>query len=432
MENNITKELLAKVGTTFISGSGALSLLPALLRERKIHSAFLIYDKNTYAVAGKAVDELLSGAGIAVKDCLFNDSHLEPNEKAVGEAIMKLDACVDAVIGVGSGVINDISKIVANVSRKPYVIVATAPSMDGYASATSSMCLSGLKVSIPSKCPDVILGDTEILRDAPTKMMLAGLGDMLAKYIAICDWRISSIINGENFNEDIAKKVRESLRKCVSNADALLCREEEATEAVFEGLALCGVAMKLAGCSRPASGAEHYISHIWDMRGEEFGTHTDLHGIQCAVGTYISASVYEMLTRIKPNREKALAYTEGFSYAEWATALKELLGHGADAMIALEKKEGKYDKARHAQRLECIIERWDDILAVIYEEIPPISELNELYERVGLPRTMKEIGLDDKLLQMSFKASKDIRDKYVLSRLCHDLGVAEELLVKLV
>ena len=341
MEIKTTKELLASVGTTFVSGSGTLSLLPSLLSERKIRRVFLIYDKNTYDAAGKTVKKLLDEADIDYKECLFTETPLEPNEKAVGGATMRLDASVDAVIGVGSGVINDISKIVANVSGKPYVIVATAPSMDGYASATSSMCLSGLKVSIPSKCPDVILGDTDILRNAPTKMMLAGLGDMLAKYIAICDWRVSAIINGEAYDEEIAGLVKASLNTCVTNADALLLRDERATEAVFEGLALCGVAMKIAGCSRPASGAEHYISHIWDMRGEEFGTPTDFHGIQCALGTYISASVYEKLLHITPDREKAHAYTEKFNYGEWANALKELLGNGADAMIEIEKKEGK-------------------------------------------------------------------------------------------
>ena len=431
MEIKTTKELLASVGTTFISGSGTLSLLPSLLSERKIRRVFLIYDKNTYDAAGKTVKKLLGEADIDYKECLFTETPLEPNEKAVGGATMRLDTSVDAVIGVGSGVINDISKIVANVSGKPYVIVATAPSMDGYASATSSMCLSGLKVSIPSKCPDVILGDTDILRNAPTKMMLAGLGDMLAKYIAICDWRVSAIINGEAYDEEIAGLVKASLNTCVTNADALLLRDERATEAVFEGLALCGVAMKIAGCSRPASGAEHYISHIWDMRGEEFGTPTDFHGIQCALGTYISAAAYERLTEMTPDKERALAFAEQFSYEDWSGKLKELLGHGADAMIELERKEGKYDKTRHARTLESIIEHWEDILTVIREEIPPLSELEALYDKVGLPKSMKEIGLDEQLLPMSFKASKDIRDKYVLSRLCHDLGVTDEILSKI-
>lgn len=175
---------------------------------------------------------------------------------------------------MGSGVINDISKIVANVTGKPYVIVATSPSMDGYASATSSMTMEGLKISLDSKCADVIIGDTDILCNVPVKMMLSGLGDMLAKYVSICEWRISNIINGEYYCEDFANLVRESLKKCVNNVNGLLKRNEDTVNAVFEGLIICGVAMKFAEISRPASGIEHIylisgiceglnLAHLW-------------------------------------------------------------------------------------------------------------------------------------------------------------------------
>ena len=340
---------------------------------------------------------------------------------------MNFDPCVDAVIAVGSGVINDISKIVANASGKTYIVVATAPSMDGYASATSSMSVKGLKASLASKCADVIVGDTEILRNAPMKMMLSGLGDMLAKYIAIAEWRISNIINGEPFNSDVADMVRDSLRRCVENADGLLARDKVAVEAVFEGLVLCGLAMKIAGTSRPASGIEHYLSHIWDMRGEEFGTPTELHGLQCAVGTYIAASLYEQIKITVPDKKAALEYVEAFDYSEWKVSLKDFLGKGADAMISLEEREGKYDKKKHKARLDKIVEKWDEILAVIGEEILPLEKLTALYRRVGLPTSMEEIGIDPEILPKTFKAAKDIRDKYVLPRLCFDLGIIEKM-----
>ena len=143
---------------------------------------------------------------------------MEPDETNVGLAIMHFDPSVDAVLGVGSGVVNDISKIVSNISNKFYCIVGTAPSMDGYASATSSMTRDGLKISLPSKCADLIVGDIDILCNAPIKMMVSGLGDMLAKYISIAEWRISNLINGEYYCETIAQLVRTALKKCV------LCR----------------------------------------------------------------------------------------------------------------------------------------------------------------------------------------------------------------
>ena len=214
--------------------NGAVRKLPGVLKEMNLQNIFVFADRNTYSAAGKQVIEILENAGMKTGQYIFHDENLEPNEANVGLAIMNFDPAVDAVIGVGSGVINDICKILANVSGKPYIIVGTAPSMDGYASATSSMTMAGLKTSLNSKCADVIVGDIDILRNAPEKLLLSGLGDMLAKYVSICEWRISNLVNGEYYCEDIAKLVRASLKKCVDNAGGLLSREEDAVRAVFE------------------------------------------------------------------------------------------------------------------------------------------------------------------------------------------------------
>jgi glycerol-1-phosphate dehydrogenase [NAD(P)+] len=340
---------------------------------------------------------------------------------------MNYDPSCDAVIAVGSGVINDTGKILAATGNKPYIIVGTAPSMDGYASATSSMTRGGLKISLPSKSADVIVGDLDILKNAPMHMLVSGLGDMLAKYISICEWRIANLITGEYYCEEIAGLVRTALKKCVDNAKGLLERNEEAVKAVFEGLVIGGIAMTYAGVSRPASGVEHYFSHVWDMRGVEFGEKVELHGIQCAVGTLLAAKYYEKLKAIKPNKEKALAYATAFDYSAYSAQLTEFLGKGARSMRELEKTEGKYDLDRHAKRIDIIIANWDRMLKIIDEEIPASAELDELFSLIGAPKTVREIGIDPSTVPFTFKATKDIRDKYVLSRLCWDLGIIDEI-----
>ena len=178
---------------------------------------------------------------------------------------------------------------------------------------------------------------------------------MLAKYISIAEWRIANEITGEYYCERIAELIRTALKRCVDNAEGLLKRDEKAVKAVFEGLVIGGVAMAFAGVSRPASGVEHYFSHVWDMRGLEFGTRVDLHGIQCAVATNIAAGLYENVLKITPDKEKALAYAKSFDYQAWASKLKEFLGTGADAMIALEQKEQKYSAEKHEKRLDTIL-----------------------------------------------------------------------------
>ncbi len=406
-----------------VVGQGAISKLSQIVKDFNVKKAFVIADKNTYKVAGETVSRLLENNSFIVNSYVYGADNLEPDEANVGLAIMNFKTDSDIIIGVGSGVINDIGKIVAAVSNKPYIIVATAPSMDGYASATSSMTCDGLKISLPSKCADVIIGDTDILCAAPLKLLSSGVGDMLAKYVSICEWHISNLINGEYYCDEIAELVRKSLKKCIDNADGLLKRDKSAVASVFEGLVVCGAAMKYAGVSRPASGVEHYLSHIWDMRAVEFKTPCELHGIQCALGTAIALKMYEKVLTFTPNKALAIAKTEEFDYEMWSNELRKFLGKGAESMIALEEKEGKYNLTSHKKRLEVIINNWDKITQIIKEELPSSKDFEALLDKLGLPKTMQEIGLDENILPMTFKATKDIRDKYVLSRLCWDLGI---------
>ena len=409
---------------------GALLELPRLLKRYDAQKVFLIADRNTYAAAGRSVAEIIEGC-VKITSCVFPEAALEPDEHSVGAAIMHYEADCDVVIGVGSGVINDIGKIVANVAGRPYIIVGTAPSMDGYASATSSMTRDGLKISLNSKCADVIIGDLDVLCQAPIRMMASGLGDMLAKYVSICEWRIANLITGEYYCEDIAQLVREALKKCADNAEGLLKRDREAVRAVFEGLIIGGVAMAYAGVSRPASGVEHYFSHIWDMRGVEFGTQVDLHGIQCAVATYHAVKLYEAVKTLTPDYEKAGAYVRTFDQNAWEQTLRTFLGKGAEAMIAQEKKEGKYRKDTHSARFAVIAENWDAILRIIEEELPSSDALAKLLNTIGISTDLNDLGVSTQCARTTFKATKDIRDKYVLSRLVWDLGVLEELALKI-
>ena len=407
------------------AGRGAINKLSDVLLGFGSRKVYVFADKNTYAVGGEAVTNILESSEIAYSTFIYNESP-KPDEKGLGSAVIHCPADADTVIAIGSGVINDIGKMLTALGNKKYIIVATAPSMDGYASTSSSMCRDGLKVSLSSKSADVIIGDTDILKTAPVKMMISGLGDMLAKYVSICEWRISNLLTGEYYCENIAELIRVALRNCVKVSDSILSRSDEAVAALFDGLTIGSVAMNYAGISRPASGAEHYISHIIDMRSEEFGTPADLHGIQCAIGTYIATKLYEKLYSITPDFERGTSYARNFDFADWSEHLRALLGSGAESMIALEAKEKKYDKEAHRERLKLIIEKWNDILKIMKEELPEISELDKLYDKLSIPKSPTEIGTEAALLPEIFKASKDIRDKYVLPRLLWDIGLLDE------
>ena len=399
---------------------GAINDLPNIVGKFGKKKAFILADSNTYKAAGEKICDILRKKDISfVKYVMSGD--VKPDEKAVGNVILHFNNDCDLIIAVGSGVINDIGKILSAITQKLYIIVATAPSMDGYASATSSMELDGRKTSISDKCPDVIIGDIDILKNAPVNMLRAGLGDVLAKYISIGEWRISHEITGEYYCERVASLIREALKRCVDSADGLLKRDEEAVKSVFEGLVLSGIAMTFAGLSRPASGCEHSFSHIWDMRGLEFGTKTELHGLQCAVGTSICTGIYDKLRMLTPDKAKAIKNANDFNFSEYSERMRKFIGAGAETMIALEKTDGKYDKKKHLQRLETIISKWDIIKQIIDEEIPTQSKIDEILNKIGIPTTAEGLGMEGDLFSV-FEFTKDIRDKYILSRLLWDLG----------
>ena len=411
----------------YIVGKGAIREIASLVVRYGATRPYLIADRNTYQAAGKQVCKVLDAHNIPYSLYVFSQETIHPNEEAVGSAAMHYDVSCDMVIGIGSGVINDIGKLISKLTKTPYIIVATAPSMDGYASATSSMDVDGLKTSVPSQCANVIVGDLDVLRQAPVQMLISGLGDMLAKYVSICEWRISNLITGEYYCPTVAEYIRKALKKCVDHAEGLLNREEEAVRAVFEGLIIGGVAMNYAGLSRPASGVEHYFSHVWDMRALEFGMPASTHGIQCALGTLYALRIYEHVKKYTPDVALAEQKVSAFDHPSYNRFLKDFLGRSAESMLALEEKEGKYDPVKHHSRIAYIAEHWQELVQIMEEELPAAAELERLLKAIGAPCSVEEIGLSADILRPTFEATKDIRDKYVLSRLCWDLGILNEI-----
>jgi glycerol-1-phosphate dehydrogenase [NAD(P)+] len=257
-------------------------------------------------------------------------------------------------------------------------------------------------------------------------MIRAGVGDMLAKYISICEWRIAKILCGEYYCEKIADMVRTALNEVVSLAPLLMQRDKKAVKAVMDGMVLSGISANYAGISRPVSGGEHYMSHVWDMRFLAKNTPVFLHGIQCGSATAEIARLYEYIKNVKIDKEKALAFVKNFNESEYNARMLDFVGEGSYAMIEQEKKEGKYNIEKHAVRLEKIIANWDEILKIINEEVPTFAKITEILEQIGAPKTASELNKSNEEIAKTLVFSKDIRDKYVASRILWDLGITKE------
>jgi len=400
---------------------GAVNKLPLELAALHVTKPFILTDSNLSELYGDQVKSVLDKAGVKYTFYALSSRRPMPDEKAVGEAVERYDRTCDGIIALGGGVVNDICKILTNLTGKPFIYCPTAASMDGMASSSSSMDALGLKTSIPSTMANVIIADADIIASAPVEMTVSGIGDITAKYVSLVEWKLSHIINDEYYCPEIAAMVEKSLSDVVSAGPKASKGDPGAIGAVVEGLILAGLCMTACGLTRPASGMEHYISHIRDMRSLAFGTRVDFHGIQAGFGVHPCLCGYEKLKKITPNREKALAHAAAFDYKNYAAQMREFVGPGADSMIANEAKEGKYDVKKHAARLETIISKWDELVAVM-NELPSAEEYKAFCKSIGFPTEISELGISEEEFRGLVKYAGDIRDKYVMARLFWDLG----------
>jgi glycerol-1-phosphate dehydrogenase [NAD(P)+] len=416
-----------KAGLKYLKiGGGAARFLPEALKKIGCAKPFVFCDQNTYKAAMPQVESALKDAGISYALFIFPQDTIEPDEHAVEQLKAAIDPACDGIVSVGSGVLTDCGKVTAHDLSLPHAAVATAPSMDGYASNSSSMIMQRIKVTLYNACPQAILADTDILRAAPERLLRAGLGDMLAKSIAQCEWRISHIVTGEYYCEAVAALMRRSLAKIVAAAPGLLKRDPETIEAVTEGLILSGLAMAFAEISRPASGLEHYFSHLWEMFALQEGTRPELHGIQVGVGTALTLNILRRLRGMTPDEKTMLRAADAFDEKAWEEEMRRVFGGTAQTLIDREHTQWhKNDPGARRTRSARIRDHWGDILTIMDEELPDVSDTLALMRSLRLPTSPREIGVTDRQALDAFVHSRDIRDKYLTSSMLWDMGILD-------
>ena len=407
-------------------GKGIVTEVPKMLEAVGAVKPFLVCDPNTWKAAGQRVDEILTAAGIDHVNYILPMDRPKPGEWEVGSVVMHFDPSCDLLLAIGSGVLNDICKVVSLATGVPNAVVGTAPSMDGYASNSSSMEVNKVKTTLYNHAPCGILLDTEILAQAPMRMLQAGFGDMIAKYIATCEWRIAHIVTGEYYCEEVAALMRHALSRMMDAVEGIPARDPEAIGTIAEGLVLAGIAMAYANISRPASGLEHYFSHMWEMMALEREEPYDLHGIQVGVGTVLTLKLYKHIRTLVPSREKAEAHMASFDPEAWEAEMHRIFGKTTGEVLAIEEKAHKNDPAKHAVRLNRILDNWDEICRIMDEELPDLAVLRAQMDLIGEPTRPSDLGINMKDTVDAFIGSRDIRDKYMTSTILWDLGETDD------
>ncbi len=390
--------------------------------------AFLVADENTYGAAGAAAVSSFRKAGVDLEESFIFQAfpHLSCEYKNA-QTLRKIVERRNAIpVAVGSGTVNDLVKTAAFESGVRYMNIATAASVDGYTSPGASVIKDGFKTTIQCKAPLVIVADSEVLRSAPTAMSAAGYADLAGKYTAGVDWIIADVVGVDQIDKVAWRMVHEDLESRLEDPFGVAAGRKNALENLFTGLTMTGLAMQYLQRSRPASGLEHAMSHIWEMEGLSIDEEPVSHGFKVAIGTLASTALIETILRRNPGRLKESATAGWRPFSEIEGEIRKAFDHPLmDAVIA-ESKAKHLSREAHVIRVDAIVECWEKIRREVSRRLPSYLYLKETLSAAGAPVTPEEIGISKSHLVQTFKKASYIRSRYTNIDLAIDLGMLDE------
>jgi len=434
----IIEQALQKTTDTkaLIIGEGSMEKTAEMFKELfPGKKGFVVADNNTWVVAGKRVDEVLAENGIkGVEPFIFDDPDLFAEwgfEQQLKAYLEKTD-CI--AVAVGSGVINDLTKYASKELKRPYMIVGTAASMDGYTAYGASISIDGNKQTLDCPAPKGMILDPVVSAAAPKELVASGYADLIAKVPAGADWMIADALGIEKIDPFTWELVQGKLRESLSDPDACKNGDVKATEGLAEGLIMSGFAMQALLSSRPASGTEHQYSHFWDMDGLcQNGKHVS-HGFKVGIGTLVSTADLEFLINYpveKIDIEKAVA-----AWPTWEEMEKEIHrlfdGKPGHLARALKETKGKFvSKEQLRAELTKFVAVWPTLKEEVRKSIYTFDTVYDYLKRVGAPYEPEMIGISRERLRDTFRRIPFMRSRYTNADIIYRLGLQDELENKL-
>ena len=393
--------------------------------------ACLLADEAAWAAAGPPVQAALDAAGIATRIHVLPASPRPKPSVERADSLAAILAEDDAIpVAIGSGVMNDLVKHAAFGLDRPYLCVATAASMDGYTSAGAPLSRAGFKMTIPCRPARAILADAAVIAAAPDAMAGWGYGDLAGKIPAGADWILADALGVEPIDAGPWSMVQDDLRAQLSRPEGVAKGDPDALAALFEGLALVGLAMESHGSSRPASGADHQVAHLWEMEGLEQDGEPVSHGACVAVGCVTILALYDWLLAqdlTELDTDAILARAPDLDAK--AGAIREAFGAGAVAERALAEVTAKHaGPTAHAERLTTLRRVWPDLRARLGRHLIPAAEMREMLQKAGAPELSEAIGVDRDRLRRTARHARFLRSRYTLLDLLDEAGLLDRAL----
>jgi glycerol-1-phosphate dehydrogenase [NAD(P)+] len=401
-----------------------------LFRERfSGKEAVIVADHTTYAIAGKAVEESFKKEKIrSCPSYIFKAEGLYAEYSYV-EALVATFKNHNAVpVAVGSGTINDLTKLASHLAGRPYMCVATAASMDGYTAFGASITANGAKQTFNCPAPRACLADIAVISKAPAEMAASGYADLFAKVTAGADWILADMIGVEPIDKQSWSIVQDDLHEYLAHPEGVRHGEAKAISALTESLMLGGFAMQHARSSRPASGAEHQFSHLWNMEHHENQGNPVSHGFQVAIGTLSVIALYEEFLKSPIATLDIEACCKAWPAPEALMEEALRLFKNTDfPEIGRQETMAKYiSKEKLAGQLLRLKAHWDTMRQKISNQLVPFGEAKRRLKLVGAPVEPEEIGVSREYLRESFVKAQYIRRRFTIL----DIAVRTNMLDK--
>ena len=405
MEHNIDVEKI-------VIESGAVSQLEEILEE--FQNPVFICDSNTRTAAEPFLEEEFKDYPVIE----LNPEGLQADNRGVNKVMKQLDYCdrglssvsVDVLVAIGGGTIHDLTRYAATEYDIPFVSIPTAASVDGYAANVAALNWDGMKKTVAGVSPRWILADTDIFSAAPSRLTASGVSDFLGKYISILDWKIAHLVTGEYICEEVCDLLEKALRDVSRVLEDIRFGDKDAIEKLMYALLLSGLCMQMVESPRPVSGAEHMVSHLWDLNVLNEKTNA-LHGEQVGLGLLIVTDYYKKLgyairhknVTVKSETAKGLE----MSLLEYTFGKKGLL-------------EGILTENTPNPLEDIDLEELEEQLPEIEDLIDDLPDADDMYAKLhdaGCVHEISSLGIGQKEVELTLQSSPYVRNRLTLLRL---------------
>ncbi len=417
-----TQEVVIGAGTLGLTGAVAARVTP-------LRRVLVMADSAGFAAAGQLALDALSEAGFGTRSMVIPGVPLPEASVAEAEPFRAALAADPGLfpIAVGSGVINDMVKWAAFQNDRRYLAVATAASMDGYASAGAPLAQDGFKVTIPARAPVAMVADLDVIATAPAEMNGWGYGDLAGKVSAGGDWLLADAMGVGPLDDVAWHLVQDHLRGWLAGPEGIAAGRTESVARLFIGLTAVGLAMELHGSSRPASGADHQIAHLWEMEGLAFDGRKVSHGAAVGVGCVASLALFDwLLGQDLTKLDTDVVVSRSPDLDARLNSLHSVIRDARVAVKAEEELRAKsIDCRTHRDRLERLRAAWPVLKSRLTTQLLCAEDMAAMLAQAGCPAYAYQIGVTPDHLLRTLRAAAYIRRRYTIFDLLHDAGLTE-------